>query len=108
MTIQSQLLKGVLEGSILAIVKQEPTYGYELALKLHKHGLDVSEGSIYPILLRLQKEKLITSERRPSPSGPSRKYYMLTDLGEESLATFKVSWQQLEHSVDSILKGGDA
>lgn len=56
MSLRSQLLKGILEGCILSIINQQPTYGYELSVKLQEFGLDdVSEGSIYPILLRLQK-----------------------------------------------------
>ncbi|QGH32961.1 PadR family transcriptional regulator [Gracilibacillus salitolerans] len=105
MAVRSQLLKGILEGCILAIISRETVYGYELAMKLQNQGLDVSEGSIYPILLRLQKEKLIQGEMRKSPSGPNRKYYTLTDAGEVSLLIFQENWENVKKPVDQLLRG---
>ncbi|GAE37428.1 PadR family transcriptional regulator [Halalkalibacter akibai] len=104
MSIRSQLLKGILEGCILAIISRETVYGYELAMKLQSQGIDVSEGSIYPILLRLQKEKLIKGEMRTSSSGPNRKYYTLTSEGTEALQEFKVNWDGLKTPVDKLLQ----
>lgn len=104
LAIRSQLLKGILEGCILAIISKEMVYGYELAMKLQKQGLDVSEGSIYPILLRLQKEKLIKGEMRKSPSGPNRKYYQLTAEGQVSLKEFAQNWETLKQPVDQLLQ----
>lgn len=107
MKLRSQLLKGVLEGCILAIIKQGPTYGYELSVKLHEQGLtNISEGSIYPLLLRLQKENLIEGQMKPSPSGPRRKYYYLTSTGQDALANFAEHWENIKAPVDSIIKGG--
>lgn len=107
MKLRSQLLKGVLEGCILAIIKQGPTYGYGLSLKLHEFGLtNISEGSIYPILLRLQKEDLIEGQMKPSPSGPKRKYYHLTTKGHEALKNFSEHWDNIKGPVDTIIKGG--
>lgn len=104
MSQRSQLLKGILEGCILAIISQEPTYGYELSVKLQSYGLDdVSEGSIYPILLRLQREEKIIGEMRKSDTGPRRKYYKLTPAGEESLDEFVQHWQLLKIPVDQML-----
>lgn len=104
LAIRSQLLKGILEGCILAIISKEAVYGYELAVKLQNQGLDVSEGSIYPLLLRLQKEKLIKGQMRKSPSGPNRKYYQLTESGETSLQAFKENWEKLKPPVDQLLQ----
>jgi PadR family transcriptional regulator PadR len=105
--MRSQLLKGILEGSILSIIKQQPTYGYELSVKLHEFGLsDVSEGSIYPILLRLQKEGLIDGTMQDSESGPKRKYYHLTVTGVEALNQFIYHWQTIKDPVDRIIKKG--
>ncbi|PKR78186.1 PadR family transcriptional regulator [Halalkalibacillus sediminis] len=105
MKLRSQMLKGILEGCILAIIEKQPVYGYELSLKLQDNGLeDVSEGSIYPILLRLQKEKLIYGENQKSPSGPNRKYYFLTKEGEKALSDFHNNWEQIKTPVDQILK----
>lgn len=107
MKLRSQLLKGILEGCILAIIKQESTYGYGLSVKLHEQGLtDISEGSIYPILLRLQKEQLIEGQMQPSPSGPQRKYYHLTPKGHEALNNFSEHWEDIKDPVDAIIKGG--
>lgn len=105
MTIRSQLLKGVLDGCVLAIIKEEAIYGYELSNKLREAGLnDVSEGTIYPILLRLQKNGLIYSEMRPSPSGPSRKYYFLTVKGKQALDTIQVEWENISRPVQLLLE----
>lgn len=108
MTQRSQLLKGILEGCILSIIHQGPTYGYELSMKLQEFGLsDVSEGSIYPILLRLQKEKSIVGEMRKSENGPKRKYYSLTKDGEEALNTFIHNWSSIKTPVDRIIGRGN-
>lgn len=107
MKLRSQLLKGILEGCILAIINQESMYGYGLSIKLHEQGLtNISEGSIYPILLRLQKEGLIEGQMKPSPSGPKRKYYHLTPEGHEALNHFKEQWENIKGPVDSMIKGG--
>ena len=101
---RTQLLKGILEGCILAIISRQSVYGYELSTKLQEYGLVVSEGTIYPILLRLQKEKLIRGEMRKSPNGPNRKYYFLTKEGEESLGEFENEWEELKKPVDRLLR----
>lgn len=107
MNLRSQLLKGVLEGCILAIIQEEPTYGYGLSKELHERGLEnISEGSIYPILLRLQREEIIKGEMRPSPAGPRRKYYELTKKGEEALSHFKREWDNIKKPVDRLMNSG--
>lgn len=103
MSIRSQLLKGILEGSILAIIAQKSVYGYELSMKLQYYGLTVSEGSIYPVLLRMQKKRLIKGTTKPSPNGPNRKYYHLTHKGVDALAAFKVHWSEIKIPVDQLL-----
>lgn len=103
---KSQMLKGVLEGCILAVIEERPTYGYVLYVRLSEQGLQsVSEGSIYPVLLRLQKEGLIEGEMVKSETGPNRKYYSLTRKGEETLAQFKQEWEALAQSVNHIVLG---
>lgn len=104
MSFRSQLLKGILEGCILSIIKKETVYGYELSQKLQHFGLnDVSEGSIYPILLRLQKEKFIKGEIRDSPSGPKRKYYQITKEGEIALSEIQEEWENIQKPVQKLL-----
>ncbi|MGO1478995.1 PadR family transcriptional regulator [Senegalia sp. (in: firmicutes)] len=102
----TQILKGILEGCILKLIDDSPVYGYELALKLQEYHLDVSEGSIYPVLLRLQKKKLISGKMKKSASGPNRKYYYLTKEGKKYLKQFKFSWKNIKKSVDGLMDGG--
>lgn len=104
MTVRSQLLKGILDGCILAIIEKEPVYGYELSKKLQDAGLvDVSEGTIYPVLLRLQKKGLIKGEMKASESGPNRKYYFLTDDGVEELEQIAEEWEKITVPVQKLL-----
>lgn len=102
----SQMLKGILEGCMLEIISQGEVYGYEMHDKLQKNGFHmVAEGTIYPLLLKLQKQKLIEGVMRPSPEGPMRKYYHLSEIGKESLEAFKVQWESLESSVNRLIRG---
>ena len=102
--IPSQLLKGTLEGCILAAIRQKPTYGYEIAQTLAACGFgQIAEGTIYPLLLRLEKNGAVRAETRPSPLGPSRKYYSLTQAGEQALADFMASYAELSRAVDRLL-----
>lgn len=106
----SQLLKGILEGCLLAIISERETYGYEMVEKLAAYGFNmVSEGSIYPLLLRMKKEGLVTTTSKALPSGgPKRKYYQLTPAGEEELKDFKARWTAISSSVDNILRGSQS
>ncbi|MEI4769064.1 PadR family transcriptional regulator [Psychrobacillus sp. FJAT-51614] len=109
MSIRSQLLKGILDGCVLAVIEKEAVYGYELSEKLQEIGLsDVSEGTIYPVLLRLQKNKLIIGEMRPSDFGPNRKYYSLSAAGKEALEIISEEWNLLSVPINTLLsKGGN-
>ncbi|MDN3449734.1 PadR family transcriptional regulator [Planococcus sp. APC 3906] len=101
----SQMLKGILEGCLLAIIGKGETYGYEMIEKLELYGFTmISEGSIYPVLMRLQKEGLVDSVMKESPSGPKRKYYTLTAAGKDEYQEFKARWQHMSQSVDRLLK----
>jgi len=105
MNNQSQFLKGTLEGGILKIISRNETYGYEIFQNISKSGLlDISEGTLYPLLIRLEKKKLIKSNLRKSPFGPMRKYYVLTDEGRNELSSFIESWQFLKKSIDNLLE----
>lgn len=108
LTIRSQLLKGILDACVMAIVEEQAIYGYELSQKLQKAGLpDISDGTIYPVLLRLQKNGFIRSEMRPSDSGPNRKYYFLTDNGTEELERIAKEWMLIASPVSNLLKRGE-
>ncbi|MBB6622907.1 PadR family transcriptional regulator [Clostridium gasigenes] len=103
---KSQLLKGVLEGCILKIVKHKgETYGYEVVTEIRNFGFGkCTEGTIYPLLTRLEKRKSLKSEKKESPFGPQRKYYSLTQQGEEELSEFENTWIEFKYFVDGILK----
>ncbi len=101
----TQMLKGILDGCLLAIINEGEVYGYELAEKLESYGFQqTSEGTIYPLLIRMQKEELVTTTLKKSTAGPRRKYYSLTPKGEEELQAFIERWNQLSRSVDHILQ----
>jgi PadR family transcriptional regulator, regulatory protein PadR len=98
------MLKGILDGCILAIIKNKEVYGYELAEKLESYGFQsFSEGTIYPLLMRMQKEELVTSTLKKSTAGPRRKYYSLTPKGEIELKKFKKQWDYLQTNVNRVL-----
>ncbi|RXZ80289.1 PadR family transcriptional regulator [Paenibacillaceae bacterium] len=101
----SQILKGILEGCLLSIIAKGETYGYEMMEKLNGYGFTmVSEGSIYPLLLRMKKDGLVTTSQKELPSGgPKRKYYSLTVKGNEELEEFKERWSDIANSVNKLL-----
>ena len=106
MANNAQMLKGLLEGCILKIVSDKETYGYEICEKLESYGFqEISEGSVYPILIRLEKRKLLYSVRRKSPLGPMRKYYYTTDEGQRELEAFILSWNEIKINIDNVLEG---
>ena len=105
MLIPSQMLKGTLEGCVLAIISKSETYGYEISEQLKQYGFGkITEGTIYPLLLRLEKNNFIKAVYRESEVGPKRKYYFLTEAGKEELISFKESYRELENAVNSLMK----
>lgn len=107
MNNKSQLLKGSLEGCVLRVIDLKgETYGYEIAKLLKDNGFeDISEGTLYPLYTRLQKNELIESSARESALGPLRKYYRLTEKGRQELADFTCAWNDLVECVNGILSG---
>lgn len=104
MTPSTQMLKGILEGCLLSIISEGEIYGYEMTTKLAHYGFDqISEGSIYPILLRMQKEQLVSTVTKASVSGPKRKYYTLTQAGEQAMEDFIARWNELSENVECLL-----
>ena len=105
----SQLLKGVLDMCLLSIISDEPSYGYEMISKLQERGLQlVSEGSIYPLLSRLEKSRMVVGYLVQSTEGPARKYYRITPEGRTSLAQWREEWEAFRDGVDDVLGGEDA
>ena len=100
----TQLLKGVLEGCILGIIAQGETYGYEILSRLEEAGFeDLGEGTLYPIITRLDKNGHISCRKAKSPLGPIRKYYSITDEGSAYLEAFKQSYERVTKTAFKIL-----
>ena len=94
---------------LLSIIEEETSYGYEMVSKLRERGLDLaSEGSIYPLLSRLQKQGMIEGYLVQSSAGPARKYYRMSDEGRETLDAWRREWQEFRASVDAVLDGGES
>lgn len=101
----AQLRKGSLEMCMLALLVHEERYGYEIAQALTESaGLALSEGTIYPLLSRLQREGLISSRWHESPAGPPRKYYCLTPSGIQALEAKAATWERFAAAVNQILE----
>ena len=100
----SRLLRGILDACLLALIGQSDRYGYELATALHEAGLPlVREGSIYPLLTRLDQRGLLESYRTPATAGPQRRYYRLTAAGRAELVAARAVWKDVSTGVDAIL-----
>lgn len=103
----TEMLKGTLEGIVLAILAGHPAYGYEITTRLRSRGFtDIAEGTVYAILVRVEKKGLVTVERRPSEKGPPRKVYSLNAQGEEYLNEFYQSWGFLSARLEQLREEG--
>jgi PadR family transcriptional regulator, regulatory protein PadR len=99
----TEMLKGVLEGCVLEIIDRGETYGYEITHQLRSLGfVDVVEGTIYTILVRLEKQQLVSSEKKPSTMGPPRKFYRLTEAGHQKLQAFWVRWDFVSSKINEL------
>ena len=99
----TELLKGVLEGCVLDIINQEETYGYEITRRLNALGFsDVVDGTVYTILVRLEKNKLVDIEKKPSDMGPPRKFFKLNAAGREELKRFWERWTFVSSKMDEL------
>jgi DNA-binding PadR family transcriptional regulator len=102
----TEMLKGTLEGCVLEIIAGEETYGYAITRRLNDLGFtDVIEGTVYTILLRLERNGFVHVTKRPSEVGPPRKFYTLTDAGREELARFWAKWQYVSSRIDKLKEG---
>jgi len=89
----TEMLKGILEGVILEVISRGETYGYEITKTLQDLGFDdVVEGTVYTILIRLEKKALVSTVKRKSEIGPMRKFYSLNEAGKEELEHFWQKW----------------
>jgi PadR family transcriptional regulator len=106
-SVISQLRRGVLEFCVLALLRDEERYGFEIVRALSEAGgLVTTEGTLYPLLGRLRKEGRVETTWRESPSGPPRRYYRLTPTGTALLGAFTAEWVRFRDSVDSLLETG--
>ena len=105
----TEMLKGTLEGIVLAILAVRPAYGYEITARLREQGFsDIAEGTIYALLVRIEQRGLVDVEKVPSEKGPPRKVYSLNASGGEYLEEFWRTWsflaeriEQLQHNIES-------
>ncbi|MEQ1721654.1 MAG: PadR family transcriptional regulator [Pseudobdellovibrio sp.] len=103
--MNTQFNKGVIEMCVLALVRQRDYYGYELVETISKK-IEISEGTIYPILRRLTNEKYFETYLKESSEGPPRKYYRMTDNGKEETKKLLALWSKFTEDVHFIIKGG--
>ena len=100
--IQVQLKKGVLELCVLSLLSRGDNYAYEIASKL-TNGIGMGEGTIYPLMRRMQSDRLVKTYLVESASGPPRKYYKLTAAGVAALEAQRAEWLAFESAVRKIL-----
>lgn len=102
----TELRRGVLEFCVLAVLRDGESYAYEIVRVLAAAGeLVTSEGTIYPLLSRLRRDRLVVTTWRESESGPPRRYYLLTDAGRRALEAFSDDWGRFRDAVDDLLGG---
>lgn len=103
----TEMLKGTLEGCVLQLISKGDAYGYEITRQLNECGFtEVVEGTVYTILVRLEKRGLVNVEKRPSEVGPPRKFYTLNAAGKAELEQFWERWSNLKELVDQLKERG--
>lgn len=103
----TELLKGTLEGIVLAILTRAPAYGYEITAWLREQGFtDIAEGTIYALLVRIEQRGLVDVEKVPSQLGPPRKVYSLNAAGQAHLDEFWRTWSFLAGRLEQLREGG--
>src|SRR2546430_11863560 len=101
---RTQFLRGVLDLCLLAVMEEGPAYGYEMTKRLRARGLSiVGEGSIYPLLGRLERDGLVETYRAASNGGPPRKYYRASREGQRAFAAGLAEWRSARDAVDAVL-----
>ena len=104
----TELLKGTLEGIVLATLSVRPAYGYEITARLRDEGFsDLVEGAVYALLVRIEQRGLVDVEKVPSEKGPPRKVYSLNAQGREQLAEFWRTWGFLAERIEQLHRNTD-
>ncbi|KRL66100.1 PadR family transcriptional regulator [Lentilactobacillus diolivorans DSM 14421] len=102
--VSSQMLKGILQGCLLILISDQPYYGYAISQELSKYGFaNVPKGTIYPLLMNMEKKGLIIGKTQPSKEGPQRKYYYVTDAGNQARQHFLTQWKSLSTGVNDLI-----
>ena len=105
----TQLLKGVLDLAVLAVVEEADGYGYDVVRRLREAGLDdVGDASVYGTLRRLYTAGALASYVVPSDEGPHRKYYGINDRGRELLKSMTEQWRSFAETLDRVIDQGEA
>ena len=103
----TEMLKGILEGIVLAILSRRPAYGYEITARLRAQGFsEIAEGTVYALLVRIEQRGLVDVEKVPSEKGPPRKVYSLNAQGREYLEEFWRTWSFLAEQLEQLHEGG--
>ena len=103
----TEMLKGVLEGIVLALLSRAPAYGYQITASLRDQGFsDIAEGTVYALLIRVEQKGLVDVEKVPSEKGPPRKVYSLNDQGRSHLEGFWRTWSFLAERLEQLHQGG--
>lgn len=103
----TEMLKGILEGIVLAILSMRPAYGYEITARLRADGFsDIAEGTVYALLVRIEQRGLVDVEKVPSQKGPPRKVYSLNAQGRGYLEEFWRTWSFLAERLEQLHQGG--
>jgi len=103
----TEMLKGTLEGIVLALLSGRPAYGYEITAWLREQGFsDIAEGTVYALLIRVEQRGLVDVEKVPSEKGPPRKVYSLNANGREYLDEFWRTWSFLTQRLEQLREGG--
>ena len=99
----TEMLKGVLEGCVLEIISRGQTYGYEITRRLNALGFtEVVDGTVYTILIRLEKNKLVDVVKKPSEKGPPRNFFTLNDTGRKYLEQFWHKWEYVSSKINDL------
>src|SRR3954464_3025627 len=101
---RTQLLRGVLDTCLLALLAGTPTHAYDLVVLLERHGIEgVGYGTVYPLMGRLRRQGLVEERSEPSPSGPPRKVFSVSTAGRAALAEWAEQWTATTSSVHILL-----
>lgn len=104
----TEMLKGTLEGIVLALLETRPAYGYEITAQLRDQGLtDLAEGTVYALLVRIEQRGFVDVEKVPSEKGPPRKVYSLNAAGRAQLAEFWSTWALLSGRIEHLRAARD-